>query len=131
MLKFKSIKTQITAIVGVSLFSAILAMLIYGVIASNTLYNKTSDSLVTYSEQMVNEALQRLSSKVGKVNEVISDSVRISVDMATTQEFVIENNLLEKYTREESSEYAKYILEKNPNIVGSYYVWEQGAIDKC
>ncbi|WP_158525324.1 methyl-accepting chemotaxis protein [Glaciecola sp. KUL10] len=127
--QFKSISTQITVATGISLLGAILAMGIYGVVASTVLYDTTSKSIINHNEHMVAEALKQVSSKVERINQDISNNIIIAKNIASTQSFIIQNDLVETIDRDTFSQYLKHILSDNQQISGTYIAWEPNAVD--
>lgn len=126
---FKSIKKQINVATGISLGAAITVMIIVGTLSGQSLYKDTSETLVTYSENIIGTSLKRIAGDVQVVNQIISDTVRIAKDMASSQEFLIDSGMMERVSREEMSEYVRHILSSNQRLLGAYITWEKNAID--
>ncbi|WP_086932836.1 methyl-accepting chemotaxis protein [Agarilytica rhodophyticola] len=126
---FNSIKTQIAAAAGVSLLASIITMIVFGMFSGRSLYVDTSDTIVVYSEKMIEESLKKVSNQVSRVSRTISDNIRVAKDIAINQEFIIANDLVDSIDRDEFSNYLKHTLQSNPGVVGVYMVWEPNAVD--
>lgn len=125
---FKTIRMQITVAAGLSLFAAMATIMIYATITGQSLFKSTSDSLQSYSEKMIKESLKQVQAQVKPLNEIISSSVLIAKGLATYQEFLITDENATS-DRSELSQYLKYVLQDNPTILGSYYIWEPNAVN--
>lgn len=126
---FHSINKQINVTSGASLGAAILVMTLVGVVLSTTLLSSTSNSLNRYSTEIISESLKRIKSDIKDVESIVSDTVRIAKDMATTQTFMYQSGLSNQLKRDDVSEYVRTVLAENSRVLGSYIVWEPNAID--
>lgn len=127
---FHSINKQINVTSGASLGAAILVMTLVGVTLSSNLLSSTSDSLQDYSSEIITESLKRIQGDIQQVEVIVSDTVRIARDMATTQEFLVEAELTSQVNRRRVSEYVRTVLADNQRLLGNYIVWEPNAIDQ-
>lgn len=126
---FHSINKQINVTSGTSLGAAVLVMTLVGIYLSNALLAKTSVSLRNYSQDIISGSLKRVKGDIQQVEQVISDTVRITKDMATTQEYWIESGLFNSMTRAQVSDYVRHILASNQSILSGYITWETNAVD--
>lgn len=126
---FHSINKQINVTSGASLGAAVLVMILVGVLLSNSLFSETSDSLRDYSKDIISESLKRIKSDTQAVEVTVSDIVRIAKDAATTQNYLKSAGLMNSLSRDDISNYVKYMVVANPSVLGSYITWEANAID--
>ena len=126
---FHSINKQINVTSGASLGAAVLVMTLVGVFLSSSLLSSTSKALNEYSTEIISESLKRIRSDIKDVETIVSDTVRIAKDMATTQEFLYQAQLTDVVNRNHVSDYVRTVLADNSRILGSYIAWEPNAID--
>lgn len=126
---FHSINKQINVTSGASLGAAILVMSLVGIVLSDFLFSKTSDALKSYSEVIISDSLKRIKGDIQEVEAVVSDTVRMTIDMAATQEYWRDSGLMSTISRDQVNDYVRYFLASNERILSSYITWEPNAID--
>ncbi|BDX07009.1 methyl-accepting chemotaxis protein [Planctobacterium marinum] len=126
---FHSINKQINVTSGASLGAAILVMTLVGVFLSTNLLSSTSKALNEYSTEIISDSLKRIRSDIKDVESIVSDTVRVAKDMATTQEFLYQSQLVDVVNRDYVSDYVRTVLADNARILGSYIAWQPNAID--
>lgn len=126
---FHSINKQINVTSGASVGAAVVVMILVGIMLSNSLFSKTSESLRSYTQEIIGESLKKIKSDIQEVETVVSDAVRIAKDMATFQEYLGTSGLISTVSRQQISEYAHYVLANNQGIAGTYITWEANVFD--
>lgn len=129
MPSFKSIKTQITLATGIALLISIIVMVLVGFYSGNKLYKNISTKTEEYGQQWVSSDLEKIASDVEKVSRLISSNVQLANDIANTQAFLKQHALVNQIDRDKFSQYLKHLLITNPDIGGTYVVWEPNAVD--
>lgn len=104
-------------------------MVLVGVLLGQNLYKNASRTTTQYAEQLIGESLKKVANDLNIIEQTVSDAVRITQDMSTTQRYLIQENKMQFFTREDISQFVKHTLYSNPNLLGAYITWEQNAID--
>ena len=126
---FKSIRQQIMTAAGASLLAAVVAMLLYGINAGQSLYQETSADMLSYARQNVKESIQRVSAEVTQIGNTVSNGLTVAESMATSAEFLVANEHTNTFDRSKLSNLVGYTLKKNTALTGAYMHFEPNALD--